>query len=55
MLLSPFIACISLAVCSKIEPTINLVKELGDFRYKLVISHEAGDEGLEYAELNPLR
>jgi hypothetical protein len=23
---------------------------LGDPRYKLVISHEAGDEGLEYAE-----
>ncbi len=33
-----------------IEHAINLVKELGDPRYKLVISHEAGDEGIEYAE-----
>ncbi len=33
-----------------IEHAINLVKELGDPRYKLVISHEAGDEGFEYAE-----
>jgi glycosyltransferase involved in cell wall biosynthesis len=33
-----------------IEHAINLVKELGDPRCKLVISHEAGDEGFEYAE-----
>jgi glycosyltransferase involved in cell wall biosynthesis len=33
-----------------IEHAIHLVKELGDPRYKLVISHEAGDEGMEYAE-----
>ncbi len=33
-----------------IEHAIELVKELGDNRYKLVISHEAGDEGFEYAE-----
>ncbi len=33
-----------------IEHAINLVKELNDPRYKLVISHEAGDEGQEYAE-----
>jgi glycosyltransferase involved in cell wall biosynthesis len=33
-----------------IEFAIDLVKELGDRRNKLVISHEAGDEGLEYAE-----
>jgi glycosyltransferase involved in cell wall biosynthesis len=33
-----------------IEHAISLVKELGDPRYKLVISHEAGDEGFEYAE-----
>ncbi len=33
-----------------IEHAIELVEELGDPRYKLVISHEAGDEGLEYAE-----
>ncbi len=33
-----------------IEHAINLVKDLGDPRYKLVISHEAGDEGFEYAE-----
>jgi glycosyltransferase involved in cell wall biosynthesis len=33
-----------------IEHAIDLVKQLGDPRYKLVISHEAGDEGLEYAE-----
>ncbi len=33
-----------------IEHAINLVKELGDPRYKLVISHDAGDEGFEYAE-----
>lgn len=33
-----------------IEHAIDLVKELNDPRYKLVISHEAGDEGQEYAE-----
>jgi glycosyltransferase involved in cell wall biosynthesis len=33
-----------------IEQAIKLVKELRDPRYKLVISHEAGDEGFEYAE-----
>ena len=33
-----------------IEFSIDLVKELKDPRNKLVISHEAGDEGLEYAE-----
>lgn len=33
-----------------IEHAIDLVKKLGDPRYKLVISHEAGDEGEEYAE-----
>ena len=33
-----------------IEQAIELVKELKDPRYKLVISHEAGDEGFEYAE-----
>ena len=33
-----------------IEFAIELVKELKDRRNKLVISHEAGDEGLEYAE-----
>ncbi|MEN8691024.1 MAG: glycosyltransferase family 4 protein [Desulfobacterales bacterium] len=33
-----------------IEHAIELVHELGDRRYKLVISHEAGDEGFEYAE-----
>jgi glycosyltransferase involved in cell wall biosynthesis len=33
-----------------IEFAIELVKELKDVRNKLVISHEAGDEGLEYAE-----
>jgi len=31
-----------------IEHAIELVQRLGDKRYKLVISHEAGDEGLEY-------
>ena len=31
-----------------IEHAVDLVKELNDPRYKLVISHEAGDEGLEY-------
>jgi glycosyltransferase involved in cell wall biosynthesis len=33
-----------------IEHAIDLVKNLNDSRCKLVISHEAGDEGLEYAE-----
>jgi glycosyltransferase involved in cell wall biosynthesis len=33
-----------------IEHAIELVKELKDPRYKLVISHEAGDEGYEYAQ-----
>jgi glycosyltransferase involved in cell wall biosynthesis len=31
-----------------IEHAIRLVAMLGDWKYKLVISHEAGDEGLEY-------
>lgn len=33
-----------------IEHAIDLVKNLNDSRCKLVISHEAGDEGFEYAE-----
>jgi glycosyltransferase involved in cell wall biosynthesis len=33
-----------------IEHAIDLVEELDNPRYKLVISHEAGDEGPEYAE-----
>ena len=33
-----------------IEHAIELVKALNDPRYKLVISHEAGDEGFAYAE-----
>ena len=33
-----------------IEHTIDLVKKLDDPCYKLVISHENGDEGIEYAE-----
>lgn len=33
-----------------IEHAVELVKDLNDPRYKLVISHEAGDEGYEYAE-----
>ncbi len=33
-----------------IEHAIELVEQLGDPRYKLVISHEAGDEGMEYAD-----
>jgi glycosyltransferase involved in cell wall biosynthesis len=33
-----------------IEHAIELVKELNDPRCKLVISHEVGDEGYEYAE-----
>ena len=33
-----------------IEQAIELVKELKDPRYKLVVSHEDGDEGFEYAK-----
>jgi len=33
-----------------IEQAIELVKELKDPSYKLVVSHEAGDEGFEYAQ-----
>ena len=33
-----------------IEHAIELVEKLGDPRCKLVISHEAGDEGIEYAD-----
>lgn len=33
-----------------IEHAIELVHELKDPKYKLIISHEAGDEGFEYAE-----
>lgn len=33
-----------------IEHAIELVKELNDPKYKLVISHEAGDEGKQYAD-----
>jgi glycosyltransferase involved in cell wall biosynthesis len=33
-----------------IEQAIELVKELKDPRYKLVVSHEDGDEGIEYAK-----
>jgi len=33
-----------------IEHAINLVKDLNDPRCKLVVSHEAGDEGFEYAD-----
>ena len=33
-----------------IEHAIQLVEELHNPHYKLIISHEAGDEGLEYAE-----
>lgn len=33
-----------------IEHAIDLVEDLGDDRYKLVISHSAGDEGFEYVE-----
>jgi mannosylglucosylglycerate synthase len=33
-----------------IEHAINLVRDLNDPRCKLVISHEAGDEGFEYAD-----
>ena len=34
-----------------IEHAIKLVQALGDPKYKLVISHEAGDEGYEYREM----
>ncbi len=34
-----------------IEHAINLVKMLGDTKYKLVVTHEAGDEGLEYRNM----
>lgn len=34
-----------------IEHAITLVQMLGDPRYKLVVSHEAGDEGLEYRDM----
>jgi glycosyltransferase involved in cell wall biosynthesis len=33
-----------------IEHAIELVKRLGDSKYKLIISHEAGDEGYDYAD-----
>lgn len=33
-----------------IEHAVELVAELNDPRYKLIISHEAGDEGWEYVE-----
>lgn len=33
-----------------IEHAINLIKALDDPRFKLLISHEAGDEGFEYAD-----
>jgi len=33
-----------------IEHAIELVKRLGESRYKLVISHEAGDEGYDYVD-----
>ncbi|MBW2177223.1 MAG: glycosyltransferase family 4 protein [Deltaproteobacteria bacterium] len=33
-----------------IEHAIELVRALDDTRYKLVVTHEAGDEGYEYAE-----
>jgi glycosyltransferase involved in cell wall biosynthesis len=34
-----------------IERAIELVSELGDPRYKLVITHESGDEGFEYERM----
>ncbi len=34
-----------------IEHAIKLVQMLGDPKYKLVISHEAGDEGMEYLNM----
>jgi len=33
-----------------IEHTIELMRRLNDKRYKLVVSHEAGDEGTDYSE-----
>jgi len=33
-----------------IEHAIELVKRLGDSKYKLIVSHEAGDEGYDYAD-----
>jgi len=33
-----------------IEHAVSLIKKLGNPKYKLVISHEAGDEGFEYLE-----
>ena len=33
-----------------IEHAVELVRRLGNPKYKLVVSHEAGDEGLEYQE-----
>jgi len=34
-----------------IEHAIELVRMLGDTRYKLVVTHEAGDEGFEYRNM----
>ena len=34
-----------------IEHAIQLVRALGDARFKLVVSHEAGDEGFEYRDM----
>lgn len=34
-----------------IEHAIQLVRALGDPRYKLVVSHESGDEGFEYHQM----
>ncbi len=34
-----------------IEHAVTLVQMLGDPKYKLVVSHEAGDEGLEYRNM----
>ncbi|MFH0881191.1 MAG: glycosyltransferase family 4 protein, partial [Lentisphaerota bacterium] len=34
-----------------IEHAINLVQRLGHSKYKLIISHEAGDEGLDYRNM----
>jgi glycosyltransferase involved in cell wall biosynthesis len=33
-----------------IEHAVDLVKHLGDPQYKLVVTHEAGDEGYDYAD-----
>ena len=33
-----------------IEHAIEMVKQLGSGKYKLLVSHEAGDEGFEYAD-----